>query len=522
MSLAFWNNPIVVSAFRVKYRRGGTNVVTFYVLLLVLGGALLHYYRDKTGGYWPRNYFIAVLGLQLVVSSLIAVSGTSTAMKSEVTQRTLDFQRIAALSPRQILLGKLLGEPAQAYLLAIATIPIAVFCWLLDAVSFDGLVFIYLQLFTTTLMFGAMGLITRLDGEGRKSGGRGSGAQAMVIAFGMIIIFSVPSLLASGMAVMNYPWAAAVIGLTTPLPIYYGVFKGNPWLFHLSWFGLEIPFGVVTPVSQLFIAYLCFRSMVRQLINPLNPALGKGLAYVVLTVVDLLAAGILWEPAAASLATLGWKASLFCLIHLLASLGLTIGVTSWRETLHSWVWRFRGRGNRWRDLWLGDRSENSLALLTFCGLGVVSLILLVILPAVREGGLAVFQESRPQVVAALGMTVVLILTLGVIYQWFVFLAGRNGAALIASLALAATAIPHLVGHQYQLDWLLRLCPSYYFGRWLFEPKPAIPTPAEMLPFFLVYGTALAAFWWMLRRFLAALTRVVDRKLAGMGVVPPVA
>ncbi len=517
MSLAFWNNPIVVSAFRVKYRRGGTNAVAFYLLLLVLGGALLHYYQDKTGGYWPRNYFTALMGLQLVTSTLIAVTGTSTAMKMEVTQRTLDFQRIAALSPRQILLGKLLGEPAQAYLLAIATIPIAVFCWLLDGVSLDGLILMYVQLFTTTLMFGSMGLITRLEGEGRKSG-RGSAAQGLVIGFVLVVVFTVPGLLASGMAVMNFPWAAAVIGLTTPLPLYYGIFKGDPWLFSLSWFGLDVPFAVVTPLSQLAIAYLCFQSMVRQLVNPWYPALGKGLTYVVLAVVDLLAAGLLWEPVP-SVTPLVWRAGVFCLIHLLASFGLTIGVTPWRETLYSWVWRFRGRGNRWRDLWLGNRSENVLALLTFCILGVVDLLGLVVAPAVYVEGLTVFQESRGQVLAVLVLTVVLILTVGMIYQWFVFLAGRNGAALIASLVVAANAAPHLTGYYYHLDWLLRLCPSYYFGRWLFQPGQGGTALAEMIPMFLVYGTVLVIVWASLRRLLRALTNVVDRKLARMGVVP---
>ena len=42
MKLDFWNNPIIVSAFRVKYRRGGLfNLTTVYLLILVAGGCLL-------------------------------------------------------------------------------------------------------------------------------------------------------------------------------------------------------------------------------------------------------------------------------------------------------------------------------------------------------------------------------------------------------------------------------------------------------------------------------------------------
>ena len=41
MHLDFWNNPIVVSAFRVQMRRGGLFTITsIYVMLLVAGGGV--------------------------------------------------------------------------------------------------------------------------------------------------------------------------------------------------------------------------------------------------------------------------------------------------------------------------------------------------------------------------------------------------------------------------------------------------------------------------------------------------
>jgi hypothetical protein len=50
MSLDFWNNPIVVSGFRVKYRRGGIfNITAVYLLLLVAGGVVRRYYNQYIG-----------------------------------------------------------------------------------------------------------------------------------------------------------------------------------------------------------------------------------------------------------------------------------------------------------------------------------------------------------------------------------------------------------------------------------------------------------------------------------------
>src|SRR5207245_3089604 len=134
MQLDFWNNPIVVSAFRVKYRRGGfSSGPATYLLILAAGGLGLQYYQDKLRVPWHQIYYPLLMGVQFLVSGVVASASTSSSLRSEVTHRTLDFQRIAALSPRQILLGKLLGEPATAYFLAIGTIPLAVWCFLSGA-----------------------------------------------------------------------------------------------------------------------------------------------------------------------------------------------------------------------------------------------------------------------------------------------------------------------------------------------------------------------------------------------------
>src|SRR5438552_6007837 len=104
MRYDFWNNPIVVSAFRVKYRRGGLyNITVLYILLMATVGMVLHYYRS-TFPPFPRAYMLGLLGLQFFVSGLVAVATTAASFRNEVVNRTLDFQRIASLSPAQILM----------------------------------------------------------------------------------------------------------------------------------------------------------------------------------------------------------------------------------------------------------------------------------------------------------------------------------------------------------------------------------------------------------------------------------
>src|SRR5437867_1442224 len=122
MKFDFWNNPLIVSAFRVRFRRGGLfNITTIYVMLLVIGGMLLYRYREQPGqpngipGPWARNYLFALMAVQYFISAIVAGSATAASIRSEVASRTLDYQRISSLSPEKILLGKLLGEPALAY-----------------------------------------------------------------------------------------------------------------------------------------------------------------------------------------------------------------------------------------------------------------------------------------------------------------------------------------------------------------------------------------------------------------------
>ncbi len=456
MHIDFWNNPIVVSAFRVKYRRGGLfNLTTIYLLILVAIGCLLARYSDSLKwGPWPRNYLVTVLGVQFVVSALLAGNATATSVRAEVINRTLDFQRIAALSPRQILLGKLLGEPALAYLLAIATVPLAAFCWTMGVagVSFDVLVLMYVNLASTTFLFGTVGLVQRLEpGGSRNSSGIGTAFGSTVI-IGLLVL---PPAFGAARSLLSVPWSTAAVGLFTPIPAFFGLYIGDPWTSRLSFFGVQIPMLFVTPVSQLSLAFLCFHTMVRRLINPLNPSLSKMLAYLTLLAVDVMTAAVLLEPTPFGLA-IGPRVTAFSLVHLLAGLLLMNCVTPWRESLESWVWRFRGQTPPLWDWWLGERSENGLALITFCGLGILCLLLLVLLPAGLQEGFAELRQSGSVIASAAITTTLMLLTLGTLHQWFVLVAGRPGKAVLVTFVAIIIVPLHLFGEYYHRELVLAL------------------------------------------------------------------
>jgi hypothetical protein len=457
-----------------------------YLLGLAVLGAGMEYYKNRfpNPADWVHYYYLALMGIQFLVSVLMAGSATSVSMRNEVVNRTLDFQRIAALSPGQILLGKLFGEPAHAYLSAIASVPLAVFCWLLGGVSLDVLLIVYVNLATTMLLFGTMGLGNRLEPP-------------------------------AGQAEVTL---VALVGFFSPIPLFNALVRhDNPWHHTVFLFGYQVPWLILLPVVQLAIAYLCFRTMERKLLNPLLPQFGKKLAYGLLILADaIIAAALVAPPPLLPLWTLSTRWAMFCVFHLLACLWLITAVTPIKETLHDWVWRYRGRRPLLWDLLLCDRSANGLVLLTFCVIGVLGLGLGVLLPAGLDDNFAqVSREAGPIAVAVL-LTCSLILFLGTLHQRAVLLAGRLGAGAFFVVAMTLDVPFHIVGQYYGLNKVLALSPSAHFRRWI-DGQPAL----DALPVLGFYGVLFVVTAVSLYRRIHRLERIVDGKLRLMGVGKPV-
>jgi hypothetical protein len=516
----FWNNPIVVSAMRVRFRRSSPAIfAAVYFLALVALGVVFHFMmpdaRGPRGGLrdWIHIYLIVVLSIQSLLSAGIAWTATRQSINEEVVNQTLDFQRIVSLSPRQILVGKLLGEPVQAYVLAMASIPLAVWSVLFGGGPPQAIPFVYIIQLTTILMFGSIGLLHSLQPPARRSGGN-PGCGMAILAF--IVL---PNVIVSGATSISHPAVAALFGLTTPIVAIMDVAAHDPWRSRLFVFGLDIPFLLITPISQLFIALVCIQVMIRRLSSPATISLSRPMAYGLLAGLDVITSLLLFDHARFG-NQLRPAIVTFWLVHLSACLLLTLGITPTRETLQSWIWRFRRRSPMILDLLIGDRSHNGLALVTFFLIGVVMLAACLVVPVAWVGNVGGVDAATP-IAVEMGAAILLFSVFaGFTYQTITILSNRGGAmpaVLFLVVLILINVVPYAIAEITGSRLLQSISLIGHAERWYdVSPAPWRPIPA-LAPLLVLYGAlAAAAFLWI-GRWIAASANEVDQKLETMRI-----
>jgi len=506
MQLDYWNHPLVVSAFRVRFRgrTPGIAAMVYFLALLCLGGLLQYNLANEPNVSWVRIYFVVLISIEVVIAALYASSATFQSIHSEVVNRTLDYQRTAAIGPHEILLGKMLGEPAQGYMLAIAGLPLLVWCVAMGATTLPVFILLVVNLATTSFLFAAAGLIHPLDTttERSKSGGRSARAVGFLVAFIVAIqmLVAIPALIQS-------PLGQAALGLLVPAVSIYGVAVGNPYGYTLPLFGLGIPYLLVTPLVQIALALLIVHSIARRFVSPLNTALSKPTAYAVLLVIDLLAASML---AGSPMVSGERVVAGFCLTHLISALVLTMMITPGRETLKTWIWRFRGRMPLWKDLLWGPRSSNLGALVVFCLMGGVIALLLALAVDGRTMMASTTGDLMANTARMVGVTFAVLLGFGSLFQWLFSIGSIGGFMYLAMLAMLS-ALPHLTGAYLDSAFLQSLSPSAQFASWLFGVPPAL----SIAPTLVVYGAMFVIMQRMNERRISLGVAAVRRKLDTM-------
>ncbi|HEY2837737.1 MAG TPA: hypothetical protein VGJ26_01210 [Pirellulales bacterium] len=510
MKFDYWNHPLVVSAFRVRFRgrAPGAAAMIYFLALLSLGGILQYNLANEPQVSWVLIYFVVLISIECAVAALFAASATFQSMHNEVVNRTLDYQRTAAIGPHEILLGKLLGEPAQGYMLALAGLPLLVWCLAMGVTTPGVFALLLINLVTTTFMFGAFGLAHPLDTSVERSKASGRSVRAVGILVGLVI--GLQMLVATNTLVQS-PLGQAALGLLTPALAIYGVAIGDPMSFCLNLFGVEIPYLFVTPIAQVAVALMVIHSIARRLVSPLNTALSKPTAYCVLLVIDVLTAGLLGSSI---IVNADRVVAGFCLIHLLSSLFLTMAITPGRETLKTWIWRFRGRLPYWKDMLWGPRSGNLGALVVFSVIGA-AITPLVALAVDGRSMTPISQSDLMQsTIRMLVATTVVLLALGSLFQWLLSI-GQAGGVMFIGMVAMFSVVPHLAGAYLDSELLVAASPSGQFASWLFQVPPTL----RVEPLLVVYGAMFVITQRLNARRISLGIAAVKRKIEIMLAEP---
>ncbi len=143
-----FDNPEFIRLVRTKLR---PKTMLSYALgaLMIFGGAIAFTYWVETSmNRWGltvavpisrimRSSFFAVTGLQLAVTALFGVGLAAQNVTLEKERVTLDFQRLVAMGPTRLAIGKLFGAPAEAFFMTAIGSIFALFTSLGSDLPFD-------------------------------------------------------------------------------------------------------------------------------------------------------------------------------------------------------------------------------------------------------------------------------------------------------------------------------------------------------------------------------------------------
>jgi hypothetical protein len=518
----FWNNPLVVSAFRLKGRKQFP-LAAYVVVLVGIGGVLEYVSRVASQPWtipWWQIHLVVVVGLTAGASFLLAMISTQSSIAGEVSNKTLDFQRITGLSPAQVVVGKIFGEPALAYLLIPASFPVALFGVLMsDDLTVASLLVAYVDLFAFAAFGGALGLLHPLEQTGNKPGGGGAAA-----GWTVMFMIGAPYLIGSGFLIESSPTAAFLLGTFTPAPIIGGLYRGDVWRHSLELFDWSIPYVVYSPIAHLSLAFLLFSIMTRRLKNPVETPLSKPSAYAALAIADLVLVGFMvGEDPLKKLGAVGFNLAALAIAHVGIAAIAVFCVTPNREGVDSWVWGLRRVKHDWRQWLFGDRSPNAAAVGVTAALGASAACLL--LAANGTGiakGLGEWNRLGDDVAPfpnwiGVAVALTLLISFGLALQALALMFKRTGAFVVLAACIFVVGAL-LAGFGKKLEWSLAasLSPFAQFFAWM-DPREFQQVGVSPSPFFGAFGLVAVLSFGLTLRYLRGVRGIVAAKLKAMGV-----
>lgn len=236
MVLEFWKNPEFIRHRRSELRRSRAMAVGMVVLVVCVLTILACWAAEKSRRETLKNYEFAIrqpdrtvemyvlptiatgaaaesyrwlMQMQFGVLIFWSLLSCAQGVSRERERGTWDFQRTTRLTPAELLMGKLFGEPVLAYFIVLCCVPIAVGLGLKGRVGIADILSAYLLLFTSAVFAGLAGLLLSSLFENKNRG---------VVLIAALVMLGV--LLASqALTDSPFPGLAAFSPLTTLLPL---------------------------------------------------------------------------------------------------------------------------------------------------------------------------------------------------------------------------------------------------------------------------------------------------------------
>jgi ABC-2 family transporter len=164
--------------------------------------------QDLAGKTWML-FYKWLIGMQGAALTFWTLFSCAQSISGERDRKTWEFQRVTRLTPGEILIGKLLGEPVLVYFAALCAAPITLIAGLAGGLPFGTVLSVYVDLAMTSLFLGlgGMWLSTLLESRTRGVGLIG----ALGLYFVTVMMFQ--------MRTVGLPGLAAF----SPLMVFFGL-----------------------------------------------------------------------------------------------------------------------------------------------------------------------------------------------------------------------------------------------------------------------------------------------------------
>ena len=421
----------------------------------------------KCGGVnwqrWWRDIFDGQNSSILFFIYLPAVYLLISDINQEIQRGTLNFLRLSPRSSQTLLLGKLLGVPALAYLALILAIPLHVLCGTMAGIS----PIFFLSYYSTFLVFGTVLLMgALLIGFSQRNTGNKSTSTAVSssIFLGLLI--------AGAIAIpLSMAWNNSV--LWTPYLSPYSM------IGRLDWFSLTINRNPI--VTHLFtftnltiVIVLLWQILQRAFQNPTATLISKRQSYILVPYFVLLIIG--FRSVNSSNGAL-YGGNIELVEHLVPwiFIGLIFALSTVRQTWFEWICyrqdsRLKAedssRIQRSRtDLILGEKSP---------GLTAIGLNLLMVAGIIMTAlAFPSFGTSSIDIVRnwlGLMLMVPLVINYALLVQWMLMLKTQKRSTWAIGSLFFAVGLPSIVGGLFtslgnnsQVGQILLMCSPWYRG-----------------------------------------------------------